>query len=172
MSGSCYWIACCVATDLHTEPCLTVWLSDCWVSWMCRKNIGGCTTPWPTRGVCRLTYITLSASLCWHFESAVTVILLLNILTCVLIKLCSTGVRWMSMWHWWNNTDRGKPKYLGKPVSVPLRPQHSPRWLAYDWIWTSMVRGQWLTTWAMAWLCYGTYQDIHVTSFRLEVFFL
>jgi hypothetical protein len=27
------------------------------------------------------------------------------------------GVKWMSMEHWWDDTDRGKPKYLEENLS-------------------------------------------------------
>jgi hypothetical protein len=54
--------------------------------------------------------------------------------------------RVMVEWYW-----QGKTEELGeKYVPVPLCPQ-IPYRLIHVWTWTSMVRGQWLTTSAMAW---------------------
>jgi len=39
----------------------------------------------------------------------------------------------MSMQHWWNENDWGKPMSLEeKPVPVPLRPPQIPHGLAWD----------------------------------------
>jgi hypothetical protein len=55
------------------------------------------------------------------------------------------------MEHRWTETDRGKPKYLGKePVSVPLCPPQIKHGLTWDRTRASAVRGRWLTAWAMA----------------------
>ena len=123
---SCYWTACCVATYMHTEPCLTVWSSDCQVSWMCRKNIGDNTTPWPTKGVCRLTYITMYLDTCkvqWLTFLAECLNLRFNKLLCkdtvkYWLYLALVLNEWMRMGLWWNDTDRGKPKYFEKIFSL------------------------------------------------------
>jgi hypothetical protein len=45
----------------------------------------------------------------------------------------------------------GKTKELGeKPDTVPLCPPQIPQRLTWMWTQASMVRGQWLTAWAMA----------------------
>jgi hypothetical protein len=121
---SCYWIACCVATYMHTEPCLTVWSSDCQVSRMCRKNIGDYTTPWSTKGVCRLTYITVHLDMCkvqWLTFHAERFNLHFNKPFCkdnCWLYLALVLNEWMRMVHWWNDTDSGKPKYFKKNLSL------------------------------------------------------
>jgi hypothetical protein len=50
-------------------------------------------------------------------------------------------------WHW-----QGKTKELrAKHIPVPLCPPQIPHGLTQVQTWTSTVRGQWLTTWAMVW---------------------
>jgi hypothetical protein len=45
----------------------------------------------------------------------------------------------------------GETEELGeKPIPLSLRPPQIPHELTQVWIWASVVRGQWLTTWAMA----------------------
>jgi len=155
---------------MHTEPCLTVWSSDCQVSWMCRKNIGDYTTPWPTRGVRRLTYITMHLDTCkvqWLTFHAECFNLCFNKLLCKdnycqLLIVFSICVKWMNEngalveWYWQRKTK----VFREKVVSLPLQSQQIPCGLAKDWTWAYVVRGQWLTMWIMVWLPYGTCCDI------------
>jgi hypothetical protein len=50
-------------------------------------------------------------------------------------------------WYW-----QGKTKKLGeKLVPVQLFPPQIPLWLTWVYTQASTVKGQWITTWAMAW---------------------
>jgi hypothetical protein len=53
----------------------------------------------------------------------------------------------MSMELWWYDTDRGNPKYSEKNVSECQSVHHKP---PYGLTRSFVVRGQWLTAWAMA----------------------
>jgi hypothetical protein len=61
------------------------------------------------------------------------------------------------MEHRWNETDRGKPKYGGKHVPVPLCPPQIPHGLTRDRTRASAVSGRQLTAWALAWPLFQTY---------------
>jgi len=54
------------------------------------------------------------------------------------------------MEQWWNDIDRGKPKYSEKTCPVPLCPPQIPHGLTRARTRASAVRGQRLTAWAMA----------------------
>jgi len=60
----------------------------------------------------------------------------------------------MSMEHWWNNTDSGKPKYSEKNIPVPLYSPQMLHELSRDRTRVCTVRGV-TTAWPM-------------TSWRLE----
>jgi len=53
--------------------------------------------------------------------------------------------------HWWNDTDKGKTKVLGKKVFVPLRLRQISHGLTRDWTRASVVQGWRLTAWGTAW---------------------
>jgi hypothetical protein len=51
----------------------------------------------------------------------------------------------------WNDMERGKTEeFRQKPVPVPLCPLQIPHWLTRAQTRSSIVRGWWLTAWAMA----------------------
>jgi len=56
----------------------------------------------------------------------------------------------MSMKNWWRDTDRGKPKYWEKPVSVPPCQPQITRGIVWVRTRVSAVRGWWLAICAMA----------------------
>jgi len=51
----------------------------------------------------------------------------------------------MSMEHWWNGSDKGKLKYWETRLSQCIFVHHNPQWLAWEWPWTSVARGRWLS---------------------------
>ena len=61
-------------------------------------------------------------------------------------------VEYLSKEHWWSDADRGKPKYLGRLLSLCQFVYHKshPRGLTWASIRTSAVREWRLTAWAMA----------------------
>jgi hypothetical protein len=70
-------------------------------------------------------------------------------LNCMHQQVYCSSCRWcMSTEPWWNDTDRGKPKNSKKNLLLyPPQIPHGLTWARVSYV----VRGQWLTAWAMAW---------------------
>ena len=60
---------------------------------------------------------------------------------------------WISMEHWWNNTDRGKLRYSEEKKLFPvlLCSPEIPHRLVCVWTWASELRGQWLIVRVRTW---------------------
>jgi hypothetical protein len=86
--------------------------------------------------------------------------------------VASVTVELMGTQHWWNNTNRRKPKFSekNKPVPVPLLPPQIPHWLVWDQTRVSKLRGKHLAIQATAWLQHlsqslnESIQSIHSTT--------
>jgi hypothetical protein len=80
------------------------------------------------------------------------------------MKMISVFSLFRVMEHRWNESDRGKPKYLGKKsVPVPLCPPQIPHGCTRDRTRASAVGGRRLTAWAMARPYHSCYMSVHVT---------